>query len=148
MTIEELEQIAKSVCQENDKYDFEVNVCMDLACMSQGADRLREALEKAAGASGKNVLVRRTGCMGPCSSGPLVRVDPEEHLYHHVKADNAEAIVASLGGEPVPELQCDLNDHFDRQVRVVLENAGHIDPEKIDDYISRDGYKALLDGAD
>ena len=89
MTIEELEQIAKSVCQENDKYDFEVNVCMDLACMSQGADRLREALEKAAGASGKNVLVRRTGCMGPCSSGPLVRVDPEENLYHHVKADNA-----------------------------------------------------------
>jgi (2Fe-2S) ferredoxin len=114
MTIEELEQIAKSVCQENDKYDFEVNVCMDLACMSQGADRLREALEKAAGASGKNVLVRRTGCMGPCSSGPLVRVDPEENLYHHVKADNAEAIVASLGGAPVPELQCDLNDHFDR----------------------------------
>jgi bidirectional [NiFe] hydrogenase diaphorase subunit len=44
----------------------------------------------------------------------------------------------------VPELQCDLNDHFDKQVRVVLENAGHIDPEKIDDYISRDGYKALL----
>ncbi|MGA3082773.1 MAG: NAD(P)H-dependent oxidoreductase subunit E, partial [Terracidiphilus sp.] len=144
MTIEELEQIAKSVCQENEKYDFEVNVCMDLACMSQGSDRLREALVMAAEASGKNVLVRRTGCMGPCSSGPLVRVDPEEHLYHHVKADNAEAIVASLGGEPVPELQCDLNDHFDKQVRVVLENAGHIDPEKIDDYISRDGYKALL----
>ena len=44
----------------------------------------------------------------------------------------------------MPELQCDLNEHFDKQVRVVLENAGHIDPEKIDDYISRDGYKALL----
>jgi len=44
----------------------------------------------------------------------------------------------------VAELQCDLNEHFDKQVRVVLENAGHIDPEKIDDYISRDGYKALL----
>ena len=144
MTIEELEQIAKSVSVENEKYDYEVNVCMDLACMSQGADRLREALEKAATASGKNVLIRRTGCMGPCSSGPLVRVDPEEHLYHRVKSENADAIVNSLGGEPVPELQCDLNDHFDRQVRVVLENAGHIDPEKIDDYISRDGYKALL----
>ena len=26
----------------------------------------------------------------------------------------------------------------------MLENAGHIDPEKIDDYIARDGYKALL----
>jgi bidirectional [NiFe] hydrogenase diaphorase subunit len=144
MTIEELEQIAKTVSQENEKYDFEVNVCMDLACMSQGADRLREALVTAAEASGKRVLVRRTGCMGPCSSGPLVRVDPEEQLYHRVKASNADAIVASLGGAPVPELQCDLNDHFDKQVRVVLENAGHIDPEKIDDYISRDGYKALL----
>jgi len=144
MTIEELEQIAKSVCQENDKYDFEVNVCMDLACASQGADKLREALAKAAEASGKKVLVRRTGCMGPCSSGPLVRVDPEENLYQHVNASHAEAIVNSLGNEPVPALQCDLNEHFDKQVRVVLENAGYIDPEKVDDYISRDGYKALL----
>jgi len=73
--------------------------------------------------------------------GPLVRVDPEERLYSHVNAGNAEAIVSSLGGEPVATLQCDLNEHFDKQVRVVLENAGQIDPEKIDDYISRDGYK-------
>jgi bidirectional [NiFe] hydrogenase diaphorase subunit len=144
MTIEELEQIAKSVHQENAKYDYEVNVCMDLACASQGADKLRDALVKAAGASGKNVLIRKTGCMGPCSSGPLVRVDPEETIYAKVKDTNAEAIVNSLGDKPVPELQCDLNEHFEKQVRVVLENAGHIDPEKIDDYISRDGYKALM----
>jgi bidirectional [NiFe] hydrogenase diaphorase subunit len=144
MTIEELEQIAESVKAENAKFDFEVNVCMDLACASQGSAMLRDALVKAAEASGKKVLVRRTGCMGPCSSGPLVRVDPEEIHYSHVKADHAESIVSSLGGEPVQALQCDLNEHFDKQVRVVLENAGHIDPEKIDDYISRDGYKALL----
>jgi bidirectional [NiFe] hydrogenase diaphorase subunit len=144
MTIEELEQIAESVRLENEKYDYEVNVCMDLACASQGADKLREALTKAAEASGKKVLIRRTGCMGPCSSGPLVRVDPEEVLYSHVNASHAEKIVDSLGGKAIPELQCDLNEHFDKQVRVVLENAGHIDPEKIDDYISREGYKALL----
>jgi bidirectional [NiFe] hydrogenase diaphorase subunit len=99
---------------------------------------------KAVEASGKTVLVRKTGCMGPCSSGPLVRIDPQDALYHHVNAGHAEAIVNNLGGDPVPSLQCDLNDHFESQVRVVLENAGHIDPEKIDDYISRDGYKALL----
>ena len=144
MTIEELEQIAKGVHQENEKYDFEVNVCMDLACNSQGAGLLHSALVKAAAASGKKVLVRKTGCMGPCSSGPLVRVDPEKTLYHHVKDANADAIVNSLGEAPVAALQCDLNEHFDKQVRVVLENAGHIDPEKIDDYIARDGYKALL----
>jgi bidirectional [NiFe] hydrogenase diaphorase subunit len=144
MTIEELEQIAESVRQENAKYDYEVHVCMDLACASQGADKLREELVKAAEASGKKVLVRRTGCMGPCSSGPLVRVDPDETLYGHVKANHVEAIVSSLGGKPVSELQCDLSDHFDKQVRVVLENAGHIDPEKIDEYIACEGYKALM----
>jgi bidirectional [NiFe] hydrogenase diaphorase subunit len=144
MTLEELEQIAKSVHQENEKYDYEVNVCMDLACASQGAGKLREALVKAAEASRKKVLIRKTGCMGPCSSGPLVRCEPDETLYGKLKDANAEAIVNSLGDKPVPELQCDLNEHFDKQVRVVLENAGHIDPEKIDDYISRDGYKALM----
>jgi bidirectional [NiFe] hydrogenase diaphorase subunit len=144
MNIEELDQIAENIRLENAKYDFEINVCMDLACASQGADRVREALVKAAEASGKKVFVRRTGCMGPCSSGPLVRVDPEKILYQRVNPGHAEALVASLGNEPVSELQCDLNEHFDKQVRVVLENAGYIDPEKIDDYIARNGYKALL----
>ena len=53
MTIEELEQIAKSVKQENAKYDYEINVCMDLACASQGAGALKDALVKAIEASGK-----------------------------------------------------------------------------------------------
>ena len=60
MTIEELEQIAESVRLENAKFDFEVNVCMDLACASQGADKLREALVQAAAASGKSYW-----CAGP-----------------------------------------------------------------------------------
>jgi len=143
MTLEELESIAKAVQQENSGYQHEINVCMDLACASQGADKLRDALQQAADASGKKVLVRKTGCMGPCSSGPLVRVDPQGALYRAGEKD-AQKIVSSLGGPPLPELQCELSDHFDKQVRVVLENAGHIDPEKIDDYISRDGYKGLL----
>jgi bidirectional [NiFe] hydrogenase diaphorase subunit len=144
MNIEELEQIAESVRLENAKYDYEVNVCMDLACISQHSDKLKDALVKAAEGSGKKVLVRRTGCMGPCSCGPLVRVDPANTLYEHVNAGHAEAIVSSLGRAPVAALQCDLNEHFDLQTRVVLENAGHINPEKIDDYIARDGYNALL----
>ncbi len=144
MTLEELELIARSVKQENAVCDYEINVCMDLACASQGSEQLREALFRAAEASGKKILIRRTGCMGPCSSGPLVRVDPEETLLGRVHANDAEAVVASLGSAPPPALQCDLNEHFDKQVRVVLENSGYIDPEKIDDYISREGYKALL----
>jgi len=144
MNIEELEQIAASVRQENGKYEHEINVCMDLACASQGAGQLKDALTAAVQASGARALVRRTSCMGPCSAGPLVAVDPADVLYRHAKAEYAEAIVERLGKQPVPELQCDLREHFDQQMRVVLENAGHIDPEKIDDYIAREGYKALV----
>ena len=136
--------LPSSVRQENAKYEYEVNVCMDLACASQGAGALKDALEKAAQESGKTFCCGAPGCMGPCSHGPLVRVDPDEVYYGRVKAGDADRIVQSLGGAPVAELQCDLAEHFDGQVRVVLENAGYIDPEKIDDYIARDGYKALL----
>ena len=144
MNPEELDQIAQSIRHENARYEHEVNVCMDLACKSQGADKVIEELLKAAEASGKKILIRRTGCMGPCSHGPLVRCDPDDALYGKVKTCHAGEIIAHLGGEPVPEIKCELHEHFDSQVRVVLENAGYIDPEKIDDYIARDGYKALL----
>ncbi len=144
MNIEELEQIAESVRLENAKFDYEINVCMGTGCLSQHSDKLKEALAKSIEGSGKRAFVRRTGCMGLCAAGPLVLIEPEETLYRHVNAGHADAVVASLGAAPVAELQCDLREHFDQQVHVVLENSGRIDPEKIDDYIARDGYKALV----
>jgi bidirectional [NiFe] hydrogenase diaphorase subunit len=144
MTIEELDQIAESVRLANAKHDHEINVCMGTGCLSQHSDKLKDALTAAVGAQGKKALVRRTGCMGLCAAGPLVLVDPDEILYQHAHAGDADKIAASLGGEPVAELQCNLRAHFDEQVHIVLENSGHIDPEKIDDYIAHDGYKALL----
>src|SRR4051794_14375223 len=104
MNIEELEQIAESVRLENAKYDHEINVCMGTGCLSQHSDKLKVALTQAAQSSDKRALVRRTGCMGLCAAGPLVLVDPEETLYQHVKADHAEAVIASLGGKPVSGL--------------------------------------------
>jgi bidirectional [NiFe] hydrogenase diaphorase subunit len=144
MNLEELEQIAQSTRAEHARFDHEINVCMGTGCLSQHSEKLRDALTAAVVAEGRNVFVRRTGCMGLCAAGPLVLVDPEETLYRHVKAPHAPAIVASLDGEPLAELQCDLREHFDQQVHIVLENSGHIDPEKIDDYIARDGYQALV----
>ncbi|HSZ16235.1 MAG TPA: NuoF family protein [Terracidiphilus sp.] len=144
MTLEELDQIAKSVQAENAKFDQEISVCMGTGCMSQHSDQVKEALTKAVATQGKKGFVRRTGCMGLCAAGPLVLVEPSETLYQHVNASHAESLAASLGGKPVAELQCELREHFDQQVHVVLENSGRIDPEKIDDYIARDGYRALL----
>ena len=42
MTIEELEQIAKSVRAENAKFDHEINVCMGTGCLSQHSDKMKD----------------------------------------------------------------------------------------------------------
>lgn len=144
MDIQELEQIADSVKLEREKFDYEVNVCMGTGCMSQHSDKIKEEIAKVAAASGKKVFVRRTGCMGLCAAGPLVLIEPSEVLYQGVKVEDATRVIESVDQTPIAELHCDLRAHFDDQVHVVLENSGRIDPEKIEDYIGRDGYKGLL----
>ncbi|MBE2223516.1 MAG: NADH-quinone oxidoreductase subunit NuoF, partial [Anaerolineae bacterium] len=49
------------------------------------------------------------------------------------------------GEKPVERLKLDTNvPFFQRQVKIVLENSGQIDPERIEEYIAADGYMALL----
>ncbi len=70
MNIEELEQIAENAKQEHQKYDYEVNVCMAMGCMSQHSDKIKDELVKKAEASGKKVLVRSRRLPGTMRSGP------------------------------------------------------------------------------
>ncbi len=37
----------------------------------------------------------------------------------------------------------DVDNFFSKQVKIILENSGYIDPEKIEEYLEVDGYKAL-----
>lgn len=144
MNAEELERIAAAQVEERDRYDHQVNVCMGTGCLSQHSDRVKAALEKEAEGCGKKCHVRRTGCMGLCAAGPMVLIEPSETRYGHVKESDASEIVASLGGEPVARLDPHLGGYFEGQHHVVLENSGHIDPEKIEEYIVRGGYEALV----
>jgi bidirectional [NiFe] hydrogenase diaphorase subunit len=148
MNLEELKQIQTDALKAQAKFDHEINICMGTGCLSQHSDQIKDAVTKAVAASGKNTFVRRTGCMGLCAAGPLLLVadrgTQHETVYQHVQASDADDITVSLGGQPVERLQCDLREHFESQVHVVLENSGHIDPEKIEDYIARDGYEGLV----
>jgi bidirectional [NiFe] hydrogenase diaphorase subunit len=148
MNQEELQQIAAAAHAERKKFDYEVNVCMGTGCLSQHSDQVKAAIEKEAAGCGKRCHVRRTGCMGLCAAGPLVLVEPTETRYGHVHAADAPAIIASLGAETTQKLDAHLDPHlggyFKGQKHVVLENSGHIDPEKIDEYIGRGGYEALV----
>jgi bidirectional [NiFe] hydrogenase diaphorase subunit len=144
MNSEELQQIADTIRQEQANFDYEVNVCMGTGCLSQHSDKVKDELTKAATASGKKCYVRRTGCMGLCAAGPLVLVEPTDVRYGNVRESDAKELIDSLGGEPVERLEAHLHDYFHGQEHVVLENSGRIDPEKIDEYIARDGYQALV----
>ncbi len=123
----------------------EINVCVAAGCMSLHSEIILKALEKEAASTGSPCRVRGTGCMGLCSAGPLVAVEPDRLLYQHVTPADAPDLIRSVGSEPLRRLECSREQpFFKRQVNVVLENSGKIDPEKIDDYIAADGYQALL----
>ncbi|MEW6546045.1 MAG: NADH-quinone oxidoreductase subunit NuoF [Bacillota bacterium] len=134
-----------------------VLVCGGAGCVSSGCAAVKEALSaEVARAFSGGVEVVVTGCIGVCALGPLVLVEPEDVLYCHVKPEDASEIVAShlVGGRVVERLlwrdaqgrpRAALADipFFSRQVKLVLRKCGRIDPENVDEYLERGGYRAL-----
>src|SRR5664279_3601411 len=82
--------------------------------------------------------------MGLCAEGPLVSTGKEQ-LYKGVVAADAVDILDSLDGPPLSRLNCRTDiPFFKRQQKIVLENCGIIDPERIEDYILAEGYRGLI----
>ena len=134
-------------------YRRTVLCCGSTACLSGGAHASQEAIEAVIEERGlqQDVRVVATGCMGLCSRGPLVKVrtrGESDVLYADVDAEAGRQIAEEhvAGGQPVEAKELSL-DHpfFARQERVVLENMGEIDPNRIEEYIARGGYRALRD---
>jgi bidirectional [NiFe] hydrogenase diaphorase subunit len=153
----ELVEIAARELQQRSRYPIRVKVCCSTSCLSAGAGATLDAINDDLETSRLSdaVQVVPTGCMGPCSLGPLVRVEHrtgEATLYGRVSPDDAVTIVSAhvAGGPaasdapPVPERAVDESiPFFARQKRVVLTHAGKIDPDRIEDYIAEGGYFTL-----
>ena len=133
-------------------------ICGGTACASNRGTELYEALQRELEAQGvaSEAQVVRTGCFGFCEKGPIVKVLPDETFYVCVKPEDAKEIVAEhvIKGRPVQRLLYDKSQSkvnakledigfYQKQFRIVLRNCGVINPEKIDEYIARDGYAAL-----
>ena len=151
MTIEELHKIALAERDAQKKFQHHVCVCVAAGCLSSGADLVRDALKMEVVESGmqNEVLVKGVGCMGLCSAGPLVTVETEQQMYAGVTPEKAPEIIRSMdtGADPVAGglHPCPTNvPFFQRQQKIVLENSGKIDPERIEDYIAHEGYFALV----
>jgi bidirectional [NiFe] hydrogenase diaphorase subunit len=127
-----------------------VAVCEAAGCMSQGADAVREALQKGVTEAGlgDTVQVFRTGCLGLCDAGPLVQVESagEQVLYQKLDVAGAVSVAREhlAGGKPVEALRSKGNEpFFEKQLRIVLENAGRVDPERIESCVAAGAYEAL-----
>ena len=141
------------------KYEKHVLICGGTGCTSSGSAAIEKALHEEIDKAGLHdkVQVVKTGCFGLCALGPIMIVYPEGTFYSRISAENIPQIVEEhlIGGNPVKELLYNetvteegiksLNEtsFYKKQHRVALRNCGNINPECIDEYIGKDGYKAL-----
>ena len=72
-------------------------------------------------------------------------IEPGDYLYQAVTPETVREIVRDhiVLGLPVKEMLYKNEAYFKKQHRLVLRNAGKIDPSRIQDYISAGGYSAL-----
>ncbi len=147
MRPEEFFQFAESARQSRHATSHRIRVCQGTACLALHSDTLTRTLTDEVKQRGqeKTCHVTGVGCMGLCAAGPLVAHDPPGTLYQGVTEADAPAILDSLDAAPVERLRCPTDTpFFQLQQKIVLENCGHINPERIEDYIAAGGYTALL----
>lgn len=96
----------------------------------------------------------KTSCIGMCFREPLVEITDSTgtYLYGDVDAKIMDEIFEShiKNGRPVKDyivhsgtVGGSEQKFIDDQVKIVLRNCGMMDPESIEEYEKRDGYKAL-----
>jgi bidirectional [NiFe] hydrogenase diaphorase subunit len=74
----------------------------------------------------------------------MVAVEPEGVLYQKVTVEDVPEIVSHVGKSPASRLEVSTESpFFSRQKKIVLENFGKIDPNRIQEYIAAGGYAAL-----
>ena len=136
-----------------------VLVCGGTGCTSNKSMEIIHALNDEIAARGieNKVRVVMTGCFGLCAKGPIMVIYPEGTFYHSISAADVKEIVEThiIGGQPVGRLlhregdtgaivdKLEDTEFMKKQHRVALHNCGVINPECIEEYIARDGYKAL-----
>ena len=141
------------------KIKMHVLVCGGTGCQASASAQIIKNFEDILAAKGlqDEVQVVRTGCFGFCEKGPIVKIMPDNTFYTQVKPEDVEKIVNEhiIKGRKVTDLlymDPENKEHvadskhmgfYRKQLRIALRNCGFINPENIDECISRGGYEAL-----
>ena len=134
----------------------EILVCGGTGCHSNSSNEIIELFKyEIKKRNIPDVSVIMVGCLGLCSKGPVIIIKPDDVFYSMAKLSDIDEIITEhlennhvverllykLDGKIIPKLE--EIPFYQKQKRVVLKNAGLIDPENINEYIAVDGYLAL-----
>jgi NADP-reducing hydrogenase subunit HndC len=142
-----------------DKYKTQILICGSRGCQLKDSEELIEKFRQGLQdySIDNEVQVVKTGCFGLCNQGPIIKILPDDIYYAGVEAADIEKIIQEhlINKRPVDQLMIHdpvskdvLKDpksisELKKQLRIALRNCGVINPEDIEEYIERDGYKAL-----
>lgn len=151
-SLEELHQLAQEKRAQQDTFTQELRVCIGSSCASLGSNELQKELNQyvTQDETKKRCTTKGVGCNGLCSSAIMVshydKHKQKETLYENVTQEDIPALVNRFENtQALEEKLCDMNgSFFTKQKKIVLENAGVIDPDDIEDYIAKEGYLALF----
>lgn len=145
--------------KQHDKATEIIQVCTGGGCIACGALSVKDELEKQLEKRGLShrVIIKPTGCMGPCSKGPVMLMKKSGVFYQNVQLADIDDLITHqlINKKPLERLLHhsdedgkaiqNINDIklFSRQRKIVLRRCGNINPTQIFDYIESGGYTSL-----
>jgi formate dehydrogenase iron-sulfur subunit len=128
-------------------------ISKDAAAVAVGAERIADALRKAAAAAGRQIEIVRTGSRGLMWLEPLVEIEIAgvRHGFGPIELEDIGALVSAglLDGAPSVQAHAkalgpvDKISYLARQTRLTFARCGVIDPLSLDAYRAHGGYKGL-----
>ncbi len=131
-----------------------VTVGLGSCGIAAGAGKTYEKIKAMKDSEKLDFSLKKTSCIGMCYREPLVEIRDESgtYLYGDVTEGRAIEVIEKHINQKDPIrdyiVYSDLfdapeNNFLDSQVKIVLRNCGYMDPESIEEYETREGYKAI-----
>jgi len=123
--------------------------------IAAGAQKVYDALLEKLEKNPNLFILDKTNCIGACYVEPLVQINDD--IYGKVTLKKMDRILESYFQNTgilkefvvySPHFDARENNFFETQTKWTLRNCGIINPEKIEEYETRDGYKAIQKVAD
>jgi NADH-quinone oxidoreductase subunit F len=131
-----------------------VTVGLGSCGIAAGARKVYDKIAALKEAEKLDFELKKTSCVGMCYREPLVEIIDESgtYLYGEIDEDKAVELIDKHINQHSPikdyVVHSDLfetidNTFTDDQVKITLRNCGYMDPESIEEYEERNGYRAI-----